>query len=169
MSVSPLLKRHFSSLISSSSRPLSGTPLPTTQLLSLGDSFITTTGADAAGGAVPVKTSTGYRNNFLDNTRDFPEIITSTGAKFSCHFCFSGSESCFTHSAQPIIGDRKSTKKKLCDKDFAERSGELSGAICLKTLILMGNDPVTDSNCSQEFCGAVRAICWLCGPFLATD
>ena len=37
------------------------------------------------GGAVPVKTSTG--NNFLENTRDFPEIITSTGAKFSCNFC----------------------------------------------------------------------------------
>ena len=25
------------------------------------------------------------------------------------------------------IGDRKGTTKKLCDKDFAERSGELSG------------------------------------------
>ena len=39
------------------------------------------------------------------------------------------------------IGDRKGTTKKLCDKDFAERSGELSGAICLKTLVLLGNDP----------------------------
>ena len=27
------------------------------------------------------------------------------------------------------LGDRKGTTKKLCDKDFAERSGELSGAI----------------------------------------
>ena len=26
------------------------------------------------------------------------------------------------------------------DKDFAERSGELSGAICLRTLVLLGND-----------------------------
>ena len=27
------------------------------------------------------------------------------------------------------VGDRKGTTKKLCDKDFAERSGELSGVI----------------------------------------
>ena len=40
----------------------------------------------------------------------------------------------------PIFGDRKGTTKKLCDKDFAERSGEFSGAICLKTLVLLGND-----------------------------
>ena len=39
-----------------------------------------------------------------------------------------------------IVGDRKGTTKKLCDKDFAERSGELSGAICLKALVLLGND-----------------------------
>ena len=37
-----------------------------------------------------------------------------------------------------VIGDRKGATKKLCDKDFAERSGELSGAICLKTLLLSG-------------------------------
>ena len=35
---------------------------------------------------------------------------------------------------------QKGTTKKLCDKDFAERSGELSGAICLKALGLLGND-----------------------------
>ena len=40
----------------------------------------------------------------------------------------------------PEIGDRKGTTKKLCDEDFAERSGELSGAICLKALVLLGND-----------------------------
>ena len=34
-----------------------------------------------------------------------------------------------------LVGDRKGTAKKLCDKDFAERSGELSGAICLKILL----------------------------------
>ena len=33
------------------------------------------------------------------------------------------------------IGDRKGTTKKLCDRDLAERSGELSGAICIKTLV----------------------------------
>ena len=27
------------------------------------------------------------------------------------------------------FGDRKGTRKKLCDKDLAERSGELSGAL----------------------------------------
>ena len=30
---------------------------------------------------------------------------------------------------------QKDTTKKLCDKHFAELSGELSGAICLKTLL----------------------------------
>ena len=40
----------------------------------------------------------------------------------------------------PLFGDRKGTTKKLCDKDFAERSGELSGAMGLKTLVLQGND-----------------------------
>ena len=34
---------------------------------------------------------------------------------------------------------RKRTPKNLCDKDFAERSGELSGVICLKTLVLFGS------------------------------
>ena len=47
----------------------------------------------------------------------------------------------------PGLGDRKDTTEKLCDKDFAERSGELSGVICLKTLVLfcywamIGNTP----------------------------
>ena len=39
----------------------------------------------------------------------------------------------------PVIGDKNGTTKKLCDKDFAERAGELSGAICLKALALLGN------------------------------
>ena len=51
----------------------------------MGDSFITTTGADTSGAQ--------YRQKpvvviiLLGNPRDFPEIITSTGAKFSCSFC----------------------------------------------------------------------------------
>ena len=49
-----------------------------------------------------------------------------------------------------IVGDRKGTTKKLCDEDFAERSGELSGAICLKTLVLLGDDLVTPSKCSEN-------------------
>ena len=32
---------------------------------------------------------------------------------------------------------RQGTPKNLCDKDFAELSGELSGAIGLKTLVLL--------------------------------
>ena len=43
-------------------------------------------------------------------------------------------------SPKSLFGDRRGTTKKPCDKDFAECSGELSGAICPKTLILLGND-----------------------------
>ena len=67
------------------------------------------------------------------------------------NFPFSG---VFPGPGLPIFnlnfGDRKGTTKKLCDKDFAERSGELSGAICLKTLVLLGKDPVAPSNCSDN-------------------
>ena len=52
------------------------------------------------------------------------------------------------------VGDKKDTAKKLCDKYFAERSGELSGAVCLKTLVLPGNDRQPPRN----LFGAVRAI-----------
>ena len=53
--------------------------------------------------------------------------------------------------SQQKLGNRKGNTKKLCDKDFAERSGELSGAICLKTLVLLGNDPATPSNFFRQF------------------
>ena len=36
-----------------------------------------------------------------------------------------------------LITGRNSTKK-LCDRDFAERSGELSGATCLKNPCFIG-------------------------------
>ena len=49
------------------------------------------------------------------------------------------------------IGDRQGTTKKLCD---AERSGELSSAICLTTLDLLGNYPVTPTN------SIVQKILW---------
>ena len=39
-----------------------------------------------------------------------------------------------------ILGDRKGTTTKLCDKGFAEHSDELSGAICLKILVLLSTD-----------------------------
>ena len=38
-----------------------------------------------------------------------------------------------------FVRDRKGTPKNLCDEDFAELSGELSGAICLKTLVLLAS------------------------------
>ena len=50
----------------------------------------------------------------------------------------SGSEAIRHQSIPPLIRDRKGTPKNFCDKDFAERSGELSGAICLKTLVFYG-------------------------------
>ena len=59
-----------------------------------------------------------------------------------------------------VIGDRKTTPKNFCDKDFAELPGELSGAICLKTLVLMGND--------QQPPRIVQKILWCCScDFLA--
>ena len=65
------------------------------------------------------------------------------------------------------LGDRKGTTKKLCDKDFAEFSGELFGAICLKTLALL---PVGNAlDLLRIFFGAVRVMLWLCESFLAPD
>ena len=61
--------------------------------------------------------------------------------------------------------DRKGTPKNFCDKDFAELSRELSGAISLKTLFLLGSALELFSKCF----GAVRAIFWLWGSFLAPD
>ena len=52
-------------------------------------------------------------------------------------------------------------------KIFAERSAELSGVICLKALVLLGNDPVSPLELFRKFFGAVRAIFWFCGSFLA--
>ena len=38
----------------------------------------------------------------------------------------------------PFVGDRKGTTKKLCDKDVAERSGELSGVILPQNPLFSG-------------------------------
>ena len=37
-----------------------------------------------------------------------------------------------------LLRDRNGTPKNLCDKDFVELSGELSGAICLKNPCFIG-------------------------------
>ena len=60
------------------------------------------------------------------------------------------------------MGIEKGTTKKLCDKDFAERLGELSGVIRLKTLVywVMTGNPL---ELFRKFFGAVRAIFWFCG------
>ena len=51
----------------------------------------------------------------------------------------------------------------MCDEDFAELSGELSGAICLKILVLLGSA----LELFRKFFGAVRAIFRLWGSLLA--
>ena len=56
--------------------------------------------------------------------------------------CPSFSRNDFLAVETPIAmfwGQRRCHKETV--KDFAERSGELSGAICLQTLVLLGNDP----------------------------
>ena len=64
-----------------------------------------------------------------------------------------------------IVRDRKGTPKNFCDKDFAELSGELAGAICLKTPVLVGSA----LELFRKFLGAVRAIFWLWGSLLALE
>ena len=59
--------------------------------------------------------------------------------------------------SMPIIRDRTGTPKNLCNKDFADFSGELSGAICLRTLVLLGS---ALELFTKFFC-VVRAIFWL--------
>ena len=49
-------------------------------------------------------------------------------------------QNCRVAIAAISIGDRKGTPENFCDKGFAELSGELSGANCLKALVLLGND-----------------------------
>ena len=51
------------------------------------------------------------------------------------------------HAPAPVqcFGDRQGTTKKVCDKGFAE----LSCAICLKNLAVLGSHPVVPSNCSE--------------------
>ena len=57
----------------------------------------------------------------------------------------------------PKVRDRKGTPKNLCNKDFAELSGELSGATCLKALVLLG----IALELFRELFGAICAILWL--------
>ena len=67
----------------------------------------------------------------------------------------------FTCPCKRTFRDRKGTPKHFCAKDFAKLSGELSGAICLKTLVLLGSA----LELFTKFFGAVCAIIWLWGSF----
>ena len=69
------------------------------------------------------------------------------------------------HARKPKVRYRKGNPKNFCDKDVAELSGELSGANCLKALVLLGSA----LELFGSFFGAVRAIFWLWGSFLAPD
>ena len=62
-----------------------------------------------------------------------------------------------------LSGPEMVPPKNSCDKDFAELSGELSGAICLTTLVIMG----TTLELVRKFFGAVRAIFLALGFLLA--
>ena len=75
-------------------------------------------------------------------------------------------------SVPSIIGDSKGTTKKLCDKDFAERSGEFSGVICLKTLVLLDNDRLPPRIVQKIFwcCSREFLVLWVFfGPLLISE
>ena len=61
--------------------------------------------------------------------------------------------------------NRQGTPKNLGDKDVAELSGELSGVICLKTLVLLGSA----LKLFRNIFGAVCAILSLWSSLLALD
>ena len=71
-----------------------------------------------------------------------------------------------TRSKCLCFRDRKGTPKTLCNKDFAELSGALSGAICLKNLVA---NWVVPSNLFRKFSGTVRAIFGFWASFVALD
>ena len=55
------------------------------------------------------------------------------------------------------------------DKEIAERLGELSGAICLQTLVLLGNHLVIPSNGSESSLVPLVRFFGFVGPFLAPE
>ena len=68
---------------------------------------------------------------------------------------------CKVRISREFLGTEEGTPKNLCDKDVAELSGELSGAIYLKALVLFGSTLAL----FRKLFGAVRAIFWLWGSF----
>ena len=53
-----------------------------------------------------------------------------------------------------LLETEKDHEKKVGDKDFTELSGELSGAICLKAIVLLGN-------ALELFRRFFDDVCWL--------
>ena len=68
-------------------------------------------------------------------------------------------------ASEAYLRHRRGTPKNLCNKDFAELSGKLSGAICLKTPVLL----VSALELFTKFFGAVRAIFGFWGSFWASE
>ena len=60
---------------------------------------------------------------------------------------------------------QKRYPKELLRQRFRRTSGELSGAICLETLVLLGSA----LDLFRNFFATVRAIFWVWGSFLAPD
>ena len=60
-----------------------------------------------------------------------------------------------------LVRDEKGTTKNLCDNKFAKLSGEISGAICLKTHVLLNTEYC--SKTVRKMFGSVRVNLWLCG------
>ena len=66
------------------------------------------------------------------------------------------------------IGDRRGTAKKLCDKDLAELSAELSGAICLNRSLGNGvRKNGVRNRCPYRRCGVDTEIPYRLSPFSA--
>ena len=114
-----------------------------------------------ADGAVPVFSSGGERGSFCVSAQ-----LNGKGRFRFQLFLFLENGSCSSGSVKNNSdgsgfrfrsGKEKGTPKNFCDKDSAELSGELSGAICLKTLVLLGSA----LEFFRKFFGAVCAIFWL--------
>ena len=81
--------------------------------------------------------------------------MARTGGSFSVTY-----SSDFHH-----IRDREGTTKKWRDKDYAELRVNFLVRFASKPFVFW----VMPSTCSETFFGAVRAMFWLSGSFLAPD
>ena len=68
-------------------------------------------------------------------------------------------------SIEYYLGTEKVPQRNCVAKIWPNFSGELSGVIYLKTLVLLGNDPVTPSNCSENSLVLFVRSLGFAGPF----